>query len=119
MKNTTKIALMLLAFWVYPSVNASVAGDEVVAFELPESGVAIEYPMTPNEIAVEKVKTNRIELGGENETNHPHQSYELIELTESGQIIMFPLTGDEIAERKIAKTETSVIKDKHTGNASP
>ncbi len=71
----------------------AVKAPEVVVFEMAESGVTIEFPMTAAEIAAEDAE-NALRTA---KTTDTKIRLKRIELAESGFVFEFPMTAEEIA----------------------
>ena len=56
MKTITVNIFAIIALTIIFSFNAAFAGEWVRVIEMGESGLTVEFPLTPEEIAAEKAK---------------------------------------------------------------
>ena len=61
MKNMILITFILLVMGIFLTIDPVIAGDRFKIYELAESGVTIEFKMSPEEIAAEDAE-NAIEV---------------------------------------------------------
>ena len=97
MKNIILTSITLLAMGMVLAINPTFAADRVKVYELAESGVAIEYKMTPEEIAAEDAENAKLAVLREANNSNSEKRVNVFEMGESGQTITFQLTADEIA----------------------
>lgn len=97
MKNIILKAFTLLAIGILLTINPAFAGDRVKVYEMAESGVTIEFPMTAEEIAAEDAENAKRAARKQAANNDNTQRLKIYEMAESGQTIAFPMTAEEIA----------------------
>ena len=60
MKNITVDILAIIALTITFTFNRASAGEWVKVIEMGESGLAVEFPMSPAEITAEKARRNNL-----------------------------------------------------------
>ena len=91
------LATLMTVFVFFVAVNPSLAEDKVIRFELPESGIQIEFPLTPAEVEGEDATAVHHVLGSATKAKPSVKKFHVFELAESGQTIQIPMSPDEIA----------------------
>jgi len=97
MKTIIITIFTLLVIGMFLMIHPAFAEDRVKVYEMAESGIVIEFKMTPEEIAAEdaeKAKQFALKKAVEND---PRQRLKIYEMAESGQTFSFPMTSEEIA----------------------
>ena len=97
MNNITTTVWALLAMGIFFIINPAFAGDRVEIYELPESGITIEFPMTAAEIAAEDAEIAKRAARKQATRNNNPQRVNVYEMGESGQTFTFLMTAEEIA----------------------
>ena len=97
MKNIIVATFTLLVIGMFLAIHPAFAGDRVKVFEMAESGITIEFPMTPDEIAAEDAERAKQVALKEAAEKNSRQRFNVYEMAESGQTILFPMTPEEIA----------------------
>jgi len=91
MKNIVVTAFALMSMGIFFTINPAFAGDRVKAYEMAESGITIEFPMTPEEIAAEDAENDRRAAIRKSKSVEQKKQVVIFELAESGVIIEFPV----------------------------
>ena len=97
MKHIIVTAFTLMVLGTFLIINPAFAGERVKVFEMAESGITIEFKMTPEEIAAEDARRARQLAAKKSAENNSPQRFHVYEMAESGQTFSFPMTPDEIA----------------------
>lgn len=97
MKITVVTAFALMVMGSFLIINPAVAEDRVKVFEMAESGITIEFKMTPEEIAAEDAERAKQAARKETSGNNSQPRMNVYEMAESGQTFSFPMTPEEIA----------------------
>jgi hypothetical protein len=98
MKNIIVILGCILTLGIFIINSSATAGQRVKLFEMGESGQTVEFPMTPQEIAVEDAENDRLSALRESKLKKPKKRVVEFELAESGIIIEFPVDVDDISK---------------------
>lgn len=107
-KITTKI-LSILALTLLITVTSVVAAERVKVYELAESGIIIEFPMTAEEIAAADAEKARLDSARNSRVTKPEERLHVFEMAESGQTISFPMSAEEIAAKDAEKVRYNVF----------
>jgi hypothetical protein len=110
MNNIIVTAITLMVMGIFFTINPAFAEDRVKAFEMAESGITIEFKMTPEEIAAENTENIKQIAFKEESKKNPRQRLNVYEMAESGQTFSFPMTAEEIAEADAANANLAAIK---------
>jgi O-acetyl-ADP-ribose deacetylase (regulator of RNase III) len=110
MKNIIVTAFTLLAMGMLLTINPAFAGDQVKIYEMAESGITIEFPMTPEEIAAEEAENATQAARRQAAKNNSRQRFKVYEMAESGQTISFPMTSEEIAAEDAENARRAAIR---------
>jgi hypothetical protein len=110
MKHTIVTTIILLAVVIFINANLAFAENRVTVFEMAESGVTIEFPMTPEEIAAEDLKNARIAEIKEDDKQRPRARLKVIEMGESGQTVTFAMNAEEIASEDAEFARLAAIR---------
>ena len=100
--------IMMITFGFFLALPAALAEERVKTFELAESGIIIEFPMTADEIAAENAENAR-QAALEKK---PRERQEQIELAESGLVIEFPMTAEERAAEDAENARRAAVRGK-------
>ena len=107
--------MMVITLGFVLSMPAALAAERVKTFELAESGVVIEFPMTPEEIAAEDAANARQAA----RDKEPLERRERIELAESGLVIEFPMAAEEMAAEDAENARRAALRSKGTALPTP
>jgi hypothetical protein len=77
---------------------------------MAESGIIIEFKMTPDEIAAENAETIKQVAFKEESKKNPRQRLNVYEMAESGQTFSFQMTAEEIAAEDAENAKLAAIK---------
>ncbi len=116
MKSIIIIASALLIMGSFLTVHPALAGDRVKVYEMAESGITIEFKMTPDEIAAEEAKYLEAAASDKLNNNNPQKRVKVFELGESGIFIAFSMTAEEIAAEDAAKERLAAIRKAKSEN---
>lgn len=110
MKNIIASLLTLSTMALVPMLNKAFAGDPTKVYELAESGITVEFPMTAAEIAAEDAKKVRLPALKEANQNKPQKRVRVIEMGESGQAVSFAMTAAEIAAEDAEQARLAALR---------
>jgi hypothetical protein len=110
MKNIIITTFTVLAMGLLLTNNPTFASDRVKVYEMAESGITIEFKMTPEEIAAEDAENARVAALREANNKNPRKKVKVFEMGESGQSLSFPMTAKEIAAEDAANTRAAAIR---------
>ena len=102
--------LALLAMGIFFTANPTFAGDRVKVYEMAESGVTIEFPMTAEEIAAEDAENAKKAARKQAAKNNSPQKFKVYQMAESGQTFSFPMTAEEIAAEDAETAKRTAIR---------
>ncbi len=89
------VAIIILVF----AAASANAGEKVRVFELGETGITIEFPMTPGEIASEAATNGRFIAASPKNVDRVSNNVIVYEMGEGGHIVEFEATVEEIAAK--------------------
>jgi len=95
---------------IFFTINPALAGERVKVIEMAESGIIIEFKMTPEEIAAESAENIKQVALQEESKKNPGQRLNVYEMAESGQTFSFPMTPEEIAAKDAENVNLVAIK---------
>jgi hypothetical protein len=110
MKNIIVTTFTLLVIGAFLTINPALAGDRAKIYEMAESGLIIEFKMTPKEIAAQSSEIAGLAAPSKAHNNHPQKRVKAFEMGESGQRVFFPMTAEEIAAVNTEKAKLSAIR---------
>jgi hypothetical protein len=110
MNNIVVTAITLMVMGIFFTINPAFAGDRVKVFEMAESGIIIEFKMTPEEIAAESAENIKQVALQEESKKNPGQRLNVYEMAESGQTFSFPMPAEEIAAKDAQNVNLAAIK---------
>lgn len=110
MKNIIVTPFALLVIGIFLNINPAIADDRFKVFELAESGITIEFPMTDEEIAAEDADKARLDALKETSNKKPQKRVNVFEMGESGQIVTFPMTASEIVAEDAENARLAAIR---------
>jgi len=117
MKTITIKLFALIALTIFISFNTASAGNGVKVFELAESGLTIEFPLTPEELAAEKAKRDHLYATRKTDVATSNQYLKTIEMGESGYAVTFKMTAEEIAALNAENARLAAIRAVRTKTA--
>ena len=97
MKTITVNIFAIIVLSIIFTFSAASAAQWVRVIEMGESGVAVEFPMTPAEIAAEKAKRASRSAIRKADPAVSSQNLKIIAMGESGYAVSFKMTAGEIA----------------------
>jgi len=92
---------MLSIFFIF---NTAGAGGKIMVYEMAESGIAIEFPMTPEEITAEDAVYVKVAAANISE------NVKVFEMGEGGHTVAFPMTADEITAANAENARIAAVK---------
>jgi hypothetical protein len=112
MKNISLAQFTLLLIGMFLTNHPALAEERVNVYEMAESGIIIEFKMTPEEIAAEDAENAKQVAHKEKETakTNSGQRFKFYEMAESGQTVSFPMTSKEIAKEDAENAKRAAIK---------
>ena len=110
MNNIVVTSITLMVMGIFFTINPAFAGDRVKVFEMAESGIIIEFKMTPEEIAAESAENIKPVKFKEESKKNPGQRLNVYEMAESGQTFSFPVTAGKIAAEDAENAKLAAIK---------
>lgn len=108
--------IIMMTLGIFVTFNAAIAAERVKVFELAESGMVIEFPMTAAEIAAEDAERERLAAVRAARSAEPEERLEKIELAESGEVYEFPMTAAEIAAEDTENTRRAAMLGKNSNS---
>jgi len=110
MRTTTVNIFSIAALTLIFSFGTVSAGEWVKVIEMGESGVTIEFPMTPAEIAM--VKASRASLSAIPEVARAAalKKLKIIEMGEGGHTVVYPMTAEEIIAANAENARLAAIQ---------
>ena len=117
MKNITLNILAIIALTTIFTFNAASAAEWVKVIEMGESGLTVEFPMTPAEINVEKARRNNLAANSRPDGAASKKNLKTFEMGEGGHRVVFPMTAAEITAenaRLAAIRSAGPLKSKKT-----
>ena len=118
MKTITINRLAIIVLSIIFTSSAASAGEWVRVIEMGESGLAVEFPMTPAEIAAEKAKRASRSAIRMAEPAVSSQNLKAIEMGESGYAVSFKMTAEEIAALNAENARFAAIRAAGTKTAT-
>jgi len=110
MKNTSITVYTLLAIGMALTINPVLAGDRVKVYEMAESGITIEFAMTPVGNAAEDTGHAEQAVVRVASNADPQKRVKVIEMGESGQSASFPMTAEEIAAKDAENERLAAVR---------
>jgi hypothetical protein len=114
MKTITVNIFAIIALATIFSFNVAFAGEWVKVIEMGESGLTVEFPMTPAEIAAEKAKRANLSADRKVDRAASSQKLKTIEMGESGYAVTFKMTAEEIAALNAENARLTAIRAART-----
>jgi len=96
MQNITVNIRVIIALTIILTFNTASAGEWVNVIEMGESGLAVEFPMTPAEIAAEKARRNHLAAIRRPDLAASKNYLKTFEMGEGGHRVVFSMTAEEI-----------------------
>ena len=104
MNKTISYLFAITMLTIFFTFNTADAGGRIMVYEMGESGVTIEFPMTPEEIAAEDAAY--VEVAAESIS----ENVKVFEMGEGGHTVAFPMTADEITAAKAENARIAAVK---------
>ena len=112
MKNIILTTFTIWVIVVFLTIIPALAENRVKVFEMNESGVTFEFPMTPEEIAAEDRERARLAELKEDNKKKIRARFEVVEMGESGQTVSFAMSAKEIADEDARTEELAAYRDR-------
>ena len=109
MKTIIITTFTLLVIGMFLTIHPAFAKDRVKVYEMAESGIVIEFKMTPEEIAAKDAENATQDALKEAAKNNARQRLKVYEMAESGQTFSFPMTSEEIAIENAENSKLAAI----------
>jgi hypothetical protein len=110
MKNITINIISIIAFTIIFTFNTASAGEWVNVFEMGESGLAVEFPMTAAEITAEKARRNHLAANRMPDIAASKNFLKTFEMGEGGHRVVFPMTAEEIFAANAENARLAAIR---------
>ena len=110
MKNITINIISIIAFTIIFNFNTASAGEWVNVFEMGESGLAVEFPMTAAEITAEKARRNHLAANRMPDLAASKNFLKTFEMGEGGHRVVFPMTAEEIFAANAENARLAAIR---------
>jgi hypothetical protein len=110
MKNITINIRVIIALTIIFTFNTASAGEWVNVIEMGESGLAVEFPMTPAEIAAEKARRNHLSAIRRPDLTVSKNYLKTFEMGEGGHRVVFPMTAEEIFAANAENARLAAIR---------
>ena len=110
MKNITVNILAIIASTIIFTFNTASAGEWVKVIEMGESGLAVEFPMTPEEITAEKARRNNLAANRSPDVAVSKKNLKTFEMGEGGHRVVFPMTAAEITAANADNARLAAIR---------
>ena len=110
MKTITVNIVAIIVLTIIFTFNAASAGEWVRVYEMGESGLTVEFPMTPAEIAAEKAKRAILAARHRPDTDASNDNLKIIEMGESGNTVVFSMTAEEITAANAENARLAAIR---------
>jgi hypothetical protein len=110
MKNITINIISIIAFTIIFTFNTASAGEWANVFEMGESGLTVEFPMTPAEIAAEKSRRNHLAANRRPDITASKNYLNTFEMGEGGHKVVFPMTAEEIFAANAENARLAAIR---------
>ena len=102
---------------IFFTLNIAGAGDRVRVFEMGESGITIEFPMTLAEIAAQDAAYDQLIAVSKKSVAGSSNQMIVFEMGEGGQTVAFPMTAEEITAANAENARLAAVKA--TGTITP
>ncbi len=110
MKNITINIRVIIALTIILTFNTASAGEWVNVIEMGESGLAVEFPMTPAEIAAEKARRNHLSATRRPDLTASKNYLKTFEMGEGGHRVVFSMTAEEIFAANVENARLAAIR---------
>jgi len=100
----------MIAFTTIFTFSEASSGEWVKVIEMGESGLAVEFPMTPEEITAEKARRNNLAAHRRSDVAASKKNLKTFEMGESGHRVVFPMTAAEIAAANAENARIAAIR---------
>ena len=112
MRKVILTAINILTMVIIVSLNTASAEKRHIVFEMGESGQAVSFPMTPEEIAAVDADDARLVKGGVLKSQNTAPRFKTIEMGEGGQIVSFLMTPEEVTAEDAERQHLYEIRRK-------
>lgn len=110
MKNITVNILAIIASTIIFTFNTASAGEWVHVIEMGESGITVEFPMTPAEITAEKTKRDNLAANRRPDGAASKKNLKIFKMGEGGHRVVFPMTAAEITAENTENERLAAIR---------
>ena len=110
MKNITEYILAMIALTTIFTFNTASAAEWVTVIEMGESGLAVEFPMTPEEITAEKARRNNPSANRRPDVAASKKNLKTFEMGEGSHRVVFPMTAAEITAANAENARLTAIR---------
>jgi hypothetical protein len=110
MKNIISYIIAITLPAIFFTLNTAGAGGSLRIFEMAESGIAIEFPMTPDEIAAQDTAYGQIRAASKKSTTNTNINLKVFEMGEGGHTVAFPMTAEEITATNAENARLAAVK---------
>ena len=110
MKNITVHILAIIATTITFTFNTASAAEWVKVFEMGESGITVEFSMTPAEITAEKTRRNNLAANRRPDVAASKKNLKTFEMGEGGHRVVFPMTAAEITAANAENARLAAIR---------
>jgi len=110
MKNITVHILAIIATTITFTFNTASAAEWVKVFEMGESGITVEFSMTPAEITAEKTRRNNLAANRRPDVAASKKNLKTFEMGEGGHRVVFPMTAAEITAANTENERLAAIR---------
>ena len=110
MKNIISYIIAITLPVTFFTLNTAGAGDRVGILEMAESGVTIEFPMTPEEIAAEDAAYAKVIAASRKSAISSSNNMKIFEMGEGGHTVAFPMTAEEITAANAENARLAAIE---------
>jgi hypothetical protein len=100
----------MIAFTTIFTFSAAFAGEWVKVIEMGESGLVVEFPMTPEEITAEKARRNNLAANRRSDVAISKKNLKIFEMGEGGHRVVFPMTAAEITAANAENARLAAIR---------
>ena len=110
MKNISTKKFVIAGLATLFTVGTASAADRIKIFKMAESGITIEFPMTPEEIAADDAANSILKATGRMNVTKPNARVKVFEMGEGGHRVVFPMTAEEITAADAENARLAAIR---------
>ena len=110
MKNNLLYIFTIIFAAIFFTMNSAGAGERVLVFEMGESGITIEFPMTLAEIAAQDAAYDQLIAVSKKSVAGSSNQMIVFEMGEGGQTVAFPMTAEEITAANAENARLAAVK---------